>query len=66
MRTLRAVEEVFLFALAGFGVRGIRVRIGDFGRTAVFAGIEGVPGCDEGGEGGNAEDVAVGGGCVLA
>lgn len=62
MRALRAVEEVFLLALAGFGVGGIRVRKGDLGRAAKFGGVEGVPGCDEGGEGGGAEDVAGGGG----
>lgn len=58
MRALRAVEQVFVLVLLGFGVRGVSVRVGDFGRTAVFGGVDAVPGRDEGGEGGDAEDVA--------
>ncbi len=64
MGALRAIEQVFVLALLSFGLRGVSVRVGDFGRAAVFAGVDAVPGRDEGGKGGDAEDVAVGGrGC---
>lgn len=58
---LRAVEDVFVSALLGFGVRGVGVWVGDFGRAAVYARVDAVPGCDYCGEGGDAEDVAVDG-----
>lgn len=60
MRALSAIEEVSLLALFGFVARGVRDWIGDFGRFAVFARVEGMPGCDEGCESGGAEDIAAG------
>ena len=58
MRPLRAIEEVFLLALCGFGVGAVGVGVGYFGCLAELASIEGVPCGDESGEGRNAEDVA--------
>lgn len=43
MRPLRAVEEVFLLALAGFGVGAVGVGVGYFCHAAVFDRVEGVP-----------------------
>jgi len=60
MCALRAIEEVFLLILFGFGVRGVGVWVGDLGRATERAGVEAVPSGDDGGEGGDAEDVAVG------
>ncbi len=60
MCALRAIEEVFLLILFGFGVRGVDVWVGDLGRATERAGVEAVPSGDDGGEGGDAEDVAVG------
>ena len=54
---LRAIEEVLLLILFGFGVGAVGVWVGDLGFGAEAAGIEGVPCCEEGGEGGDAEDV---------
>jgi hypothetical protein len=59
MRTLRAVEEVFVFGLFGFGGGGVGVWVGDFGGAAVGADVDGLVEADEGGEGGCQEDVAV-------
>lgn len=58
MRPLRAVEEVFLLRLCGFGGAGVGVRVGDSGSSAVGAYPEGMPDGAEGGEGCCGEDVA--------
>ena len=58
VRALRAVEEVFGLVVFGFSRGGVGVWVGKFGGSAVGADAEGVPGGDEGGEGGGGEDVA--------
>lgn len=62
MPALGAVEEVFLLALLAFGGAGVEVRVGDFGGSAVDAGVGGVDPRDYGGESGGGEDVAGRGG----
>ena len=51
MRPLCAIEEVFVFILLGFGGAGVGVWVGDLGCSAVLAYVDGLPGCDYGGEG---------------
>ncbi len=43
MRSLRAIEDVFLLARFGFFRARVRVREGDFSHVAVTADAEGVP-----------------------
>ena len=58
VRSLRAIEEVFLLALFAFGGAGVGVRVGDFGGSTVATDHEGVVRCHYGGEGRAREDVA--------
>ena len=52
MRPLRAIEEVFVLIFFCFGGRGVGVGVGHFGYSAVLTDVDGLPGCDYGGEGG--------------
>lgn len=65
VRPLRAVEEVLVTALLGFGGGGVGVGVGHLRAAPVLGRVEGVELGDEGGEGGGEEDVAFFFGCQL-
>lgn len=58
MRPLRAVEEVLVTALLGFGGGGVGVGVGHLRAAPVLGRVQGVELGDEGGEGGGEEYVA--------